>query len=42
MTAHHAALKNTFQNEEIQRLREENEYLKKTREHHNHQVNVVI
>ena len=29
MTAHHAAFKDIFQNEEIQRLREENERLKK-------------
>ena len=42
MTAHHAAFKDIFQNEEIQRLREENEHLKRTREPHNHQVNIVI
>ena len=40
MTAHHAAFKEIFQNEEIKRLQEENERLKKAQEPQNQQVHM--
>lgn len=40
MTAHHAAFKEIFQNEEIKRLQEENEWLKKAQKPQNRQVHM--
>ena len=40
MTAHHDAFKEIFQNEEIKRLREENERLRRVQESQVHQVNL--
>ena len=42
MAAHHAAFKEILQNEEIKKLREENERLKRAQEPKNHQVQLNV